>query len=163
MGAVSGRFGDDFMRALVFGLFAAASIFMASDAANAQSRYVDASSVNCRASASTSAAIVTRFTRNDTVTIVRRDGTWALIEHSPSCWISAEYLSSTLSFAPPVSAPRASSSRRRSSSGSSSSGRSSARGAYTAGTCPCSGSRVCIGPRGGRYCITSGGNRRYGV
>lgn len=48
MGAVSGRFGDDFMRALVFGLFAAASIFMASDAANAQSRYVDASSVNCR-------------------------------------------------------------------------------------------------------------------
>lgn len=29
--------------------------------------------------------------------------------------------------------------------------------------CPCSGSRVCIGPRGGRYCITSGGNKRYGV
>lgn len=22
---------------------------------------------------------------------------------------------------------------------------------------------VCIGPRGGRYCITSGGNKRYGI
>ena len=29
--------------------------------------------------------------------------------------------------------------------------------------CPCSGSHVCIGPRGGRYCITSGGNKRYGI
>jgi hypothetical protein len=27
--------------------------------------------------------------------------------------------------------------------------------------CPCSGSANCIGPRGGRYCITSGGNKRY--
>jgi hypothetical protein len=34
---------------------------------------------------------------------------------------------------------------------------------YDGGSCPCSGSRVCIGPRGGRYCITSGGNKRYGV
>lgn len=35
---------------------------------------------------------------------------------------------------------------------------------YDAGSgCPCSGGRVCIGPRGGRYCITSGGNKRYGV
>ena len=28
--------------------------------------------------------------------------------------------------------------------------------------CPCGGGRVCVGPRGGRYCITSGGNKRYG-
>ncbi len=34
---------------------------------------------------------------------------------------------------------------------------------YDAGGCPCSGRNVCIGPRGGRYCITSGGNKRYGV
>ncbi|WP_143277089.1 SH3 domain-containing protein [Bordetella genomosp. 4] len=31
---------------------------------------------------------------------------------------------------------------------------------YSAG-CPCSSSSNCIGPRGGRYCITSGGNKRY--
>ncbi|WP_409373339.1 SH3 domain-containing protein [Pseudomonas baltica] len=30
-------------------------------------------------------------------------------------------------------------------------------------SCPCSSTTVCIGPRGGRYCITSGGNKRYGV
>lgn len=33
----------------------------------------------------------------------------------------------------------------------------------TAGACPCNGGDVCVGPRGGRYCITSGGNKRYGV
>jgi len=27
--------------------------------------------------------------------------------------------------------------------------------------CPCSGSKLCTGPRGGRYCITSSGNKRY--
>jgi hypothetical protein len=31
---------------------------------------------------------------------------------------------------------------------------------YAAG-CPCSGPSNCVGPRGGRYCITSGGNKRY--
>lgn len=30
-------------------------------------------------------------------------------------------------------------------------------------SCSCAGGNVCIGPRGGRYCITSGGNKRYGV
>jgi uncharacterized protein YgiM (DUF1202 family) len=31
----------------------------------------------------------------------------------------------------------------------------------SSGSCPCSGHSNCIGPRGGRYCITSGGNKRY--
>ena len=30
-------------------------------------------------------------------------------------------------------------------------------------SCPCSSGNICIGPRGGRYCITSGGNKRYGM
>jgi hypothetical protein len=30
-------------------------------------------------------------------------------------------------------------------------------------SCACSGHNVCIGPRGGRYCITSVGNKKYGV
>ena len=37
------------------------------------------------------------------------------------------------------------------------------RSYYQDSNCPCSGNTVCIGPRGGRYCITSGGNKRYGV
>lgn len=34
---------------------------------------------------------------------------------------------------------------------------------YSGGNCSCSGGNVCYGPRGGRYCITSGGNKRYGI
>jgi len=30
-------------------------------------------------------------------------------------------------------------------------------------SCPFSSGNVCIGPRGGRYCMTSSGNKRYGV
>lgn len=30
-----------------------------------------------------------------------------------------------------------------------------------AGSCPCSGDHWCVGPRGGQYCYTSGGNKRY--
>ena len=28
-------------------------------------------------------------------------------------------------------------------------------------SCPCGAGKVCIGPRGGRYCINSSGNKRY--
>lgn len=31
------------------------------------------------------------------------------------------------------------------------------------GNCSCAGGNVCFGPRGGRFCITSGGNKRYGI
>lgn len=32
----------------------------------------------------------------------------------------------------------------------------------TAPSCSCDSHQVCTGPRGGRYCITSGGSKRYG-
>ncbi|RPE96302.1 hypothetical protein [Frederiksenia canicola] len=38
--------------------------------------------------------------------------------------------------------------------------KSSSRSSY-GGSCPCSGSIDCVGPRGGTYCYTSGGNKRY--
>jgi hypothetical protein len=34
---------------------------------------------------------------------------------------------------------------------------------YQQDQCSCFGHNVCFGPKGGRYCITSGGNKRYGV
>ena len=55
------------------------------------------------------------------------------------------------------------STRSKRSSGGSRGYRLRGGGEYQSGSCPCSGSNVCIGPRGGRYCITSGGNKRYGV
>ncbi|MFA7243573.1 MAG: hypothetical protein WC091_25990 [Sulfuricellaceae bacterium] len=35
--------------------------------------------------------------------------------------------------------------------------------ASTVSSCACGSGRVCVGSRGGRYCITSGGKKRYGV
>lgn len=55
---------------------------------------------------------------------------------------------------------RASGKRRSRRRGSTSSGTC---GTAESGDCPCNGGRVCVGPRGGRYCITRGGNKRYGV
>lgn len=37
------------------------------------------------------------------------------------------------------------------------------REATSSGECPCNGGKVCTGKRGGRYCITSSGRKRYGV
>lgn len=31
----------------------------------------------------------------------------------------------------------------------------------TSSSCSCGSGSVCTGPRGGRYCVTSGGNKRY--
>ena len=33
----------------------------------------------------------------------------------------------------------------------------------TSSACSCDSHQVCTGPRGGRYCITSGGSKRYGA
>lgn len=46
----------------------------------------------------------------------------------------------------------------------SSGSRGSTDSGYSSGSsdsCPCSGSSDCVGPRGGIYCYTSGGNKRY--
>ncbi|MFO1127733.1 MAG: YHYH domain-containing protein [Rhodospirillales bacterium] len=32
----------------------------------------------------------------------------------------------------------------------------------TAAECPCGTGKVCVGPRGGRFCITGSGSKRYG-
>lgn len=40
-------------------------------------------------------------------------------------------------------------------------GSSSAIQPATSSGCPCSGNQLCTGPRGGRYCLTSGGNKSY--
>lgn len=37
------------------------------------------------------------------------------------------------------------------------------RGTTDDGNCPCNGGNVCTGKRGGRYCITASGRKRYGV
>jgi Protein of unknown function (DUF4236)/Bacterial SH3 domain len=139
-------------------------------------RYVSAQSLNCRAEPSASGAKVAGLAQGDSADIVETDGSWSKLRRaSGDCWVASSFLSAT----PVLAAQRlasagsgSSASQRFASSGSvsrpksrSSRSKSSKRrsSGYLDGSCPCSGSNVCIGPRGGRYCITSGGNKRYGV
>lgn len=134
--------------------------------------YVTAASLNCRATGSSSATRIEALSEGMSVGVVDEAGGWSLLDRPTSCWVNSSYLATTPRPAQPqrfASTGGSSRSSGYSSSGSTrrSSGSSSTRrSAYSnpdAGTCPCRGNRVCIGPRGGRYCITSGGNKRYGV
>jgi SH3-like domain-containing protein len=145
-----------------------------SEAPLSETAYVSAKSANCRSAPSKDSSVVAGWQQGDATTVVERSDAWAKVQSgTKSCWISSALLSSSpvakiqslasaKSAAPKAAKNRAAGAYSRSSS-SSTKRRSSTRYDYSGGTCPCSGSNVCIGPRGGRYCITSGGNKRYGV
>jgi hypothetical protein len=144
------------------------------------SRSVDARSLNCRSQPTATAPTVRSFARNDRLQILGEEDGWSHVAGYPDCWASSRYLSDG-------SAPVAATAGAAGASGvsslysqparlkvKSSAGRKTRparksrsfgkqRSYNTGSACPCSGSRICIGPRGGRYCITSGGNKRYGV
>jgi uncharacterized protein YraI len=144
------------------------------------------SNVNCRSQPRPSASIVARVSAGTEVSVERRSNTWSLIRHDPrSCWVATRYLADestadanraslrqtrAASRDARATNQRVSRPSRRSSLWSSTSHRSTRRSrpgrapSYSYGSsCPCSGSNICVGPRGGRYCITSGGNKRYGM
>lgn len=134
--------------------------------------YVSAASLNCRTAGSSSATRVEVLSEGMSVGVIEEADGWSKLDRTTPCWVSSSYLAITPRAAQPqrfASTGGSSRSSGYSSSGSTrrSSGSSSTRrSAYSnpdAGTCPCRGNHVCIGPRGGRYCITSGGNKRYGV
>lgn len=150
-----------------------AGIGLAGKAA-AQSRYVNASELNCRAERSTSAAVIARFSQGMQVDVAETREGWSRVERRPTCWVNSRYLvedralgliaTRTTPQRPSArSSERGNVSQRSRSQGGGSGARSSRPRQYAGGSCPCSGSNICIGPRGGRYCITSGGNKRYGV
>lgn len=130
-------------------------------AASAQERFVHGDNVNCRAGPDTALTSLERLTRNTRVSVAQEENGWSLLDRNPQCWVSSRFLGET---SQSIVAPerRSAVPRSRGSRGGSS-GRGRSQGLLSGSTCPCSGSRVCIGPRGGRYCITSGGNKRYGV
>ncbi len=96
-----------------------------------------------------------RLAGGDSVVVYERKGEWARVSAQgvPAKWVSSKLLCSGSGCYRPTNRPVSSSRKNL----------RPARSDYSDGSCPCSGSRVCIGPRGGRYCITSGGNKRYGV
>ena len=140
----------------------------------AETRYVSARALNCRADPATSGAVIGALVQNDKAQIVEHSGTWSKVRRaSGDCWVASSFLVTAPVVATGAGARGSmSTDNARSyaaaggSSSSSSRTKQSRRGTsgyYLDGSCPCSGSKVCIGPRGGRYCITSGGNKRYGV
>lgn len=155
-------------------------------------KYVSASSLNCRAAPSQSTAAVRALRKDERVAIGEETNGWSQVAGAEPCWVSSQYLTaiapaaqsllSPSSSASPPSAARldeasdqvspsaATAFRSEAASKRGSKPRSSTAARRTSrstrgfgGPCPCSGNNICIGPRGGRYCITSGGNKRYGV
>jgi hypothetical protein len=144
-------------------------------------RYIIVTRANCRAASRPAAALVVTLNRGDRVALRSEQGRWARVEPvgGTPCWMMRRFLSETMPVAPLPQGLRdsqpapyggmseagsgfygtAPETRSRRSSWS----RPRRSGGSSAGGCPCSSGRVCIGPRGGRYCITSGGNKRYGV
>jgi hypothetical protein len=115
--------------------------------------YVTASTLNCRSAATSEASVLAKLGRGETVSVGEEAGEWTRIRYrDTTCWAASRYLSlgrPTSTRASLLSAVSSQPSVRQSS--------------LSSDSCPCSRSRICIGPRGGRYCITSGGNKRYGV
>lgn len=140
------------------------------------------SNANCRVSLSPSARSIEHIPAGTSVAVLSREGSWAKVDRRRDCWISDRYLTAAGPAIPERSLRSYKASARRSSgrletrranrrslrsvsrrSSPRRSLRSSSPYSYDGGSCPCSGHNICIGPRGGRYCMTSGGNKRYGV
>ncbi|AQS50561.1 hypothetical protein PAEH1_01535 [Paenalcaligenes hominis] len=122
--------------------------------ATPKTRYVGPATLNVRIEPRTG-AIVAKLERGTEVKVYDEANGWSLTSPNSQQWVSSEYLCTTPNCAdnsrwfyvpqPKRSQPAA---------------RSQSRPTYSAG-CPCSSGSNCYGPRGGRYCITSGGNKRY--
>lgn len=154
----------------------------------ADAERVGSSTAQCRADQSTRARVLARLAPGTQVQVSERRGAWSRTAASrQACWVAsrllvtddaqpgaATYLSTTgsrhASSATSVHGIlRRHHGGRRAGAGPSRARRASlaARsrrgGAYSyGGSCPCGTGRICVGPRGGRYCITSGGNKEYG-
>jgi uncharacterized protein YraI len=108
-----------------------------------EERYVTASNLNARSDPSGSSRIIKKLPYRSRIKVTGQKGDWLrVLDNGLTYWVAASYASRTRPRLRPQYRPRRN---------------------YSGSHCPCSGSRVCIGPRGGRYCITSGGNKRYGV
>ena len=143
--------------------------------------YVQPSALNARSDPSTDAPVVQKLPEGAALRVVERSGDWTKVEQgSDSFWVASRHIGTTQPVSRRISGsasqsasslavhPMALASAMPSKAGIKKSAkkkkkRRASSGIYSGGSCPCNGGTVCIGPRGGRYCITSGGNKRYGV
>ncbi|WP_419809432.1 SH3 domain-containing protein [Sphingomonas sp.] len=118
--------------------------------------FVTPARVNCRAGASTRTPVLAQLVAG-TAMVMGNEGSWRHVAHDGrERWIAADLLTTvmpqktaaaTFAIGPADMSPPL---HRRSIASST-----------VVGDCPCRTGGICIGPRGGRYCITPGGHKRY--
>ncbi|KAB0650267.1 MULTISPECIES: SH3 domain-containing protein [Acinetobacter] len=131
-------------------------------------KYVNTEKINIR-NAPVDGRIIGYLKRGKQVLIYDRKGEWERIskENEAPKWVSSKllctgsscYINSVQNSYSSYSSKLPLNTNRTSSFKSSNQAKSSA--GLSSGSCPCSGISNCVGPRGGIYCITSGGNKRY--
>jgi hypothetical protein len=130
----------------------------------------------CRLVPDPSAFAVLTFRKGIAVDVIEEHEGWSLLEihDTPDCWVPNEELNRNLNLGGDLAAPDAPravapsflpppGTRRPATPATAPAYTPAPAAPSVGGSCPCSGTRVCVGPRGGRYCITSGGRKRYGV
>lgn len=123
--------------------------------ASDEERFIAIDRLNIRSSPN--GRLAGNIERGARVEIHERVNGWVRISEdgTPARWVFEKHLCDGLGCASASGlSDTTTSSRQRSASGTRWNG-------YSDDSCPCSSSRNCFGPRGGRYCITSGGNKRY--
>lgn len=103
--------------------------------------------------------VIGKLIRDQVVSVYKTQETWSRIssDSEPSKWVSTASLRIADN---KYSSPTPSTTTHPNYVAPSATKRSSAA-PYSGGGCSCSSGGVCYGPRGGAYCITSGGNKRY--
>ena len=124
-------------------------------------RFVKSIQLNVRSAPN--GAVVDTLRRGTSVGIYAERGKWVRISRDglPEQWVSGPNLCTEPGCAYTAPAPARSASSDLTTSFAPVEPRRYRANTSPAYDCPCSRSANCIGPRGGRYCITSGGNKRY--
>ncbi|WP_312057381.1 SH3 domain-containing protein [Acinetobacter courvalinii] len=126
-----------------------------------ESKYINTNSLNIRDKPK--GGVVGKLERGEKVDIYERKGNWvriSLTSNSPQ-WISEKLLCGTEECYKQKANISKSSNYQTLGSQSNYSNRSSEKKYYDDNDCSCAVVDYCVGPRGGHYCITSGGNKRY--
>ncbi len=120
--------------------------------------YVNADNLNVRGAPDGSAILIRKLSRGSEIKVYALEVNWARISQDGRGgeWVSRRYICE-----PRLCWVKSAAPATRVYGGGSAGYAVPRSRPSTGGGCPCSGSNNCYGPRGGRYCITSGGNKRY--